>query len=80
MSKTTTVSYGEAIALQLQAHFDPLIIALDTLPKEYAEQKHLGCKKMRGQSAATYRHGRLKTLISAEAKKLRTLSKLFSTP
>ena len=38
----------------------------------YAKQKHLGCKKVRGQSEATLtnRQVRPKGLISAEAKKL----------
>ena len=36
-----------------------------------AKQKHLGCKKVRGQSEATlHRHVQPTTLISAEAKKL----------
>ena len=40
--------------------------------KIYAKQKHLGCKKVRGQSEATLtnRQARPKGLISAEAKKL----------
>ena len=47
----------------------------------YAKQKHLGCKKVRGQSEATCKQAdatrqmRPKALISAEAKKLATLSK-----
>ena len=39
----------------------------------YAKQKHLGCKKVRGQSEATLQTGmqaRPKSLISSEAKKL----------
>ena len=44
----------------------------------YAKQKHLGCKKVRGQSEATCKQAvRPKALISAEAKKLATLSKNF---
>ena len=39
MHKTTTVSYGEA-------HFDALIIALDTLPKEYYKLLILHIAKM----------------------------------
>ena len=43
----------------------------------YAKQKHLGCKKVRGQSEAALQTGATKTLISVEAKKL--LIKIFFT-
>ena len=44
----------------------------------HAKQKHLGCKKVRGQSETTCKQA--KALISAEAKKLATLSKKLLTP
>ena len=75
------ISYAP-LQLSLQLVVLPLLQAETTLRSPAlitilnAKQKHLGCKKVRGQSEATLQTGR--RLISAEAKKL--LYQIFVTP
>ena len=65
------------ITMILQAASHRLLLPID-LVILYAKQKHLGCKKCKAnQKQHASRQVRPKALISAEAKKLATLSKNF---